>query len=314
MLKQIPNTENIEFKEAFIKRYSGLTDFDEFKKYSLSFLIRAIRVNTLKISINELKKRIGKEWGLKQIPWCKQGFWIEHEKGRRDIGNTIEHSLGYIYVQQAASMIPPLVLQPKPGNIVLDMCAAPGSKASQIAALMENKGMLVANDIKGERIAALGINMQRMGITNTIITQMSGDRFKDSKFDKILVDAPCSGTGAIRKSLKTLQIWNPNMIKRLAGLQRKLIDTAFNCLNKGGGLVYSTCSLEPEENEGVVDFLIKRYKNAKLEDIKLNLKRSPAVLEFEDRIYNKEIEKCLRIWPQDNDSEGFFVARIKKIK
>ncbi len=313
MLTPIPGTENIEFKQAFVERYSKLADWGEFKKYSLSFLRRSIRVNTLKISVDELKKRLGKEWKLKQIPWCKEGFWIEHKKGeRRDIGNTLEHSLGYIYVQEAASMLPPLILKPKPGEIVLDMCAAPGSKATQIAALMKNRGVLIANDIKGDRIAALGINIQRMGITNTIITQMSGDWFKEIEFDKILVDAPCSGTGTIRKSLKTLQIWNPNMIKRLAGLQRKLIDSAFNCLKKEGNLVYSTCSLEPEENEGVVNFLLNKYENAKLIDIKLNIKKSPAILEFEDKRYNKEIKKCLRIWPQDNDTEGFFVAKIKK--
>ena len=313
MPEQIPKSEELVFKEKFIERYSKLTDFEEFKKYSLSFLRRSIRVNTLKISVNEIKKRMSRDFELTPVPWCKQGFWIDHVKGRRAIGNTIEHALGYIYVQEAASMIPPIVLDPKPGEIVLDMCAAPGSKSSQIAALMKNKGILVANDIKGDRIASLGINVQRMGISNILITQMSGERFKGSEFDKILVDAPCSGTGTIRKSLKTLNLWNPNTIKRIAGLQRKLIDTAFNCLKKGGTLVYSTCSLEPEEDEGVVNYLINKYKNAKLQDIELNIKRSPAVLRFEDDIYSKEIKKCLRIWPQDNDTEGFFVAKIRKV-
>ena len=134
------------------------------------------------------------------------------------------------------------------------------------------------------------------------------------ELDRILVDAPCSGTGTIRKSLKTLRIWNPNMVKRLSITQKQLIETAFNTLKQNGILVYSTCSLEPEENEAVIDFLLNKYKNAKLEEIKLsNIKRSTPILEFNNNKYNNEIKKCLRIWPQDNDTEGFFVAKIKKL-
>ena len=306
--------EKIEFKQKFIERYSKLTDWEEFKKVSLSFLRRSIRVNTLKMPINQLKKRLEeKNWISEKIPWCKEGFYVEHKEGRRDIGNTIEHSLGYFYVQEAVSMIPPIVLEPKPDEFVLDMCAAPGSKASQIAQYMENKGILIANDYKGIRIAPLGINLQRMGITNAIITLMEGRFFKNFEFDKILVDAPCSGTGTIRKSLKTLRIWNPDVIKRLAGTQRQLIDTAFQNLKKNGILVYSTCSLEPEEDEGIIDYLLNKHDNAKLEEIILDVKRSQPILEFEDKQYNPEIKKCLRLWPQDNDTEGFFVAKIKKL-
>ncbi|MBW2978384.1 tRNA methyltransferase, partial [Candidatus Woesearchaeota archaeon] len=158
--------KEIKFKEKFIERYSRLTDFKTFKKYSLTYLRRSIRVNTLKISVEKLKKRLEKNWILTPVPWCKQGFWIEHkgigEEKRRDVGNLIEHTLGYIYIQEAASMIPPIVLDPKPGEIILDMCASPGSKASQIAQYMQNKGVFIANDYKGERMKPLGINIQRM--------------------------------------------------------------------------------------------------------------------------------------------------------
>ena len=316
MPTEMPDSEEIEFKEKFIERYEKLTDFKEFKKYSLSFLRRSIRVNTLKISLDELKKRLEKNWNLEQIPWCKEGFYIEHiKKERRDIGNLIEHSLGYFYTQEAASMIPPLVLEPKETDVVLDIAASPGSKTTQIAAMMNNKGVLIANDYQIPRIKPLSLNIQRCGITNCIITLMQGQWFYNSniKFDKILVDAPCSGTGTIRKSLKTLRIWNPNMVKRLSITQKQLIETAFNILKQNGTLVYSTCSLEPEENEAVVDFLINKYDNAQLEEIKINnLKRSEPILEFDNNKYNENIKNCLRIWPQDNDTEGFFVAKIKK--
>jgi len=208
-------------------------------------------------------------------------------------------------------MIPPIVLDPKPGEKVLDMAAAPGSKSSQIGQYMENKGILVANDISSARIAALGINLQRCGVLNAMITQMKGERIKDVEFDRVLLDAPCSGTGTIRKSLRTIQMWNPGMIKHIAGMQRKLILNAYDLVVPGGTLVYSTCSLEPEENEGIIDYLLHKT-DAKVEDIKLNINRSPAITEFEKNSYNPEVKKILRLWPQDNDTEGFCVAKIRK--
>jgi len=304
--------QDITIKQGFQERYSQLTDWTAFITCSTKFLRRSIRVNTLKTTISDVKKSM-KNWNLTPIPWCKEGFWIEHITGRRDIGNTLEHQLGLVYVQEAASMIPPIVLDPKPGDKVLDMCAAPGSKASQIAAMMKNKGTLVANDYTGIRIKPLGLNLQRCGVSNEIVTIMHGHRFKNMEFDKILVDAPCSGTGTVRKSLKTLKIWNANMVKRLAATQKQLLFTAFNNLKIGGTLVYSTCTLEPEENEGVIDFLLNKCPDARLEKIEINgVKRSNPILLFEDKKYHQDIKKCLRIWPQDNDTEGFFIAKITK--
>lgn len=314
LLEPIPNAEqNFPFKEAFIERYSKLTDWEEFKRYSLSFLRRSIRVNTLQGSVIEVKKSIeAKGWRLQQIPWCKEGFWIDNPE-RRDVGNLLEHHLGKIYVQEAASMIPPLVLRPQPGEIILDMCAAPGSKTTQMGAMMNNEGIIVANDYKGDRLQSLGLNIQRSVLTNVIITLMHGKRFYQFEFDKILLDAPCSGTGTIRKSLKTISIWNPGMVKKIAKTQKELIENAFKNLKSGGEMVYSTCSLEPEEDEGVMDFLVQKFENAEIMPINLpGLKRSPAILEFEGVKYNQQVQHCLRIWPQDNDTEGFFVAKIKK--
>ena len=185
--------DKIIFKEKFIERYSKLTDFEAFRKISLTYLRRSIRVNTLKISIHNLKERLADKWRLEQVPWCKEGFWIEHhKKERRDIGNIPEHTLGYFYTQEAASMIPPLVLDPQPHDMVLDMCASPGSKTTQIAAMMQNTGIIIANDVKGERISPLGINLQRVGMSNHLITMMQGRKFDGYHFDRILVDAPCS--------------------------------------------------------------------------------------------------------------------------
>jgi len=316
-LKAFPDKEDIKLKKAFEERYRMLLGerFEEYMKYSLSFLTRSIRVNTVKASVKDVRRRLEeKGWKLYQIPFCKEGFWVEHETGRIDIGNTREHALGYYYVQEAASMIPPIVLGPKKHELILDMCAAPGSKTTQIAQYMGNTGLLIANDLTGDRMKPLGINIQRMGLTNVIITKMYGQWFSRRKieFDGVLVDAPCSGTGTIRKSLKTLTIWNPGMIERLAATQRKLISTGFESLKKGGVMVYSTCSTEPLENEAVISYLLESRKAAKIEEIKMDLKRSEPVMEFEGQKFNPEVKKCLRLWPQDNNTEGFFVCRIRK--
>lgn len=315
----MPTTgESVTFKPAFIERYSKLTDFETFKACSLTYLRKSIRVNTLKISVKELVQRLEKNWQLTPIPWCSEGFWIEHkgtgDEKRRDIGNLLEHSLGYIYVQEAASMIPPVVLAPEDNELIVDMCAAPGSKTTQIAQMMHNTGLLIANDYDIDRLKALSINCERCGVSNLVITRMQGQQFKHvtQQFDRILVDAPCSGTGTIRKSYKTLLMWNPTMVQRLSMLQKKLITTAFNLLKPGGVMVYSTCTLEPEEDEAVVSHLLETCPDARCEPINLNIKRSPTVTEFEGTVYHKDVRNCLRIWPQDNDTEGFFVAKIRK--
>lgn len=312
----IPDASKYIFKEEFVNRYSTLTNWDEFKKFSLSFLRKSIRINTLKTTIPECKSRLEKKgWKLTKIPWCSEGFWIEHAE-RRDVGNLWEHHMGYFYVQEAASMIPPIVLNPQPNEAILDMAASPGSKTTQIAALMNNSGVLVANDYKADRLAALGMNVQRVGAANVIITLTRGQQIKNVQFDRILLDAPCSGTGTISKSLKTIQMWNPTMVKRLQKQQLQLIEQAWKLLKKNGTLVYSTCTLEPEEDEGVISDFLNNHEDAHIEAIKESelpgLKRSPAITQFEDEEYNSQVKHCLRIWPQDNYTEGFFVARLKK--
>lgn len=309
-----PIPQQVMIKPAFEERYRKLLGvcYDDFLKHSLSYSAKSIRVNTLKIGVDELRKRLERDWDLRAVPWCSEGFFItyRHEK-RFDIGNLPEHQLGMIYVQDAASMIPPVVLDPHPGEFVLDLCAAPGSKTSQLAMYMGNAGVIVANDVSGARLTPLGLNMQRSGIMNTIIT-LRANRFLQPVFDKVLVDAPCSGTGTIRRSLKTLQMWSPGLVHRLVAEQRRLIEQGFGCLKPGGVMVYSTCTQEPEENEGLVSWFLSRHPDAELLDIELDIKRSDAITSFEGQEFNPEVKRCLRIYPQDNDTEGFFVAKIRR--
>ncbi len=309
----IPGVETLKWKEAFIERYSQLTNWEDFKFYNTCFLRRSIRINPIMGDPKVTKKNIeAKGWILDPIPWCQGGYFVSNPD-RKDVGNLMEHHMGQVYVQEAVSMVPPLVLNPQPGDIVLDMCAAPGSKTTQMGAMMENKGILVANDFKGMRLQSLGINLQKSGLTNVIVTLMHGKRFYQHQFDKILVDAPCSGTGTIRKSLKTVNIWNPNMIKKIAKTQKELIKRAYENLRPGGELVYSTCSVEPEEDEGVVDYLLKEFPEAELVHVKLKgLKSSPPIMEFNGYKFDPRIKDVIRLWPQDNDTEGFFVAKIRR--
>jgi len=301
----------IAFKQKFIDRYKELTDWDVYCEACDKHLRKAIRVNTLKISISTLKKRLEKQgFTLTQVPWCKEGFWIIGE--RTDLGNLLEHALGYFYIQEAASMIPPVVLGVKEHEAVLDVAAAPGSKASQIAQYMKNTGILIANDVTGNRLASLGINLQRCGAKNALVMKSQGQHIRGT-FDKILLDAPCTGTGTIMKSYKVVEDWSPGAVDRVTNIQKKLILRAFENLKKGGTLVYSTCTMEPQEDEGIVSFLLEKFDNAKVQEIKLNIKRSKPVLSFGKEKYNPEVKKCLRIWPQDNNTEGFFIAKIKKV-
>jgi len=314
-LVQIEGSHVPKFKEEFKKRYSKLTDWNLFEKYNLSYLNRALRVNTLRISPEDLKKRLEAQgWVLEQIPWNVNGFWAKHKEGRLDLGNTLEHQLGYFYIQGAASMLPPIVLSPEKGDLVWDMCASPGSKTTQIAEMMENEGIIIANDVTGMRLAPLGVNIQRLGVKCCVQLQADSSRINfPFKFDKILLDAPCSGVGTIRKSLKTINMWNPKTLKKITSVQKRLLENAWIHLKEQGILVYSTCSTEPEEDEEIVSDFISSHPDSEVVEIRIEgFKHSSAITSFNGKNYSEEVKKTLRVWPQDNDTQGFYVAKIRK--
>ena len=296
----------MEFKEKFVERYKGLTDFEKFQEAISQPARKSIRVNTIKISLKELKSKIS---GLKQVPWCSEGFYIERKETA--VGNLKEHFLGYFYVQEAASMIPALILDPAEGDLVLDMSAAPGSKTAQMAAMMKNGGAIIANDVKWDRIKALSMNLQRCGVSNTVITIYKGEFFPDIKFDKILLDVPCSGEGNIRSNPKTYLIWNIKQVRKLSRMQRKIVASAVKLLRDGGELLYSTCTHSPEENEENVNFLLENFP-LEVEKISLPLKCRSGIKEWRGNKFDNQIENACRIYPQDNDTEGFFLCKMKK--
>lgn len=304
----------MNFPQPFLDKYSRLLpkkDFDEFIAYCKKTLRKSIRVNTLKISVKDFQKITAeKGWELTPIPWCESGFWIDRENKEKPLGTSIEHFLGLFYIQEASSMIPPEVLNPQPGDRVLDMAAAPGSKTTQLATKMKNEGVIIANEPVVKRIKGLVSNLERLGTYSVVVNRKEGQFFEETTpnfFDKILLDAPCTGEGTVRKDQKALDNWSQENIEGMSKLQKQLIKSAFKALKPGGEMVYSTCTLAREENEEVVEYLLNEFPdNAKL--IPIILLSSDVIRESQSSGNNG----MLRIWPQQYDSEGFFVAKIKK--
>ncbi|MDO8460440.1 MAG: RsmB/NOP family class I SAM-dependent RNA methyltransferase [Nanoarchaeota archaeon] len=309
-----------EMKPLFKERMQSLLpdkeDFDNFEKIVHTGPQSFIRCNTLKISTKELLTKLQKKWKVIQpFPKHPEIMLITQDLGPGELGNALEHLLGYYYVQEVSSMMSAIALEPKPDELILDLCASPGSKTTQIAAKMENKGTIIANDLKIDRIKILSSNLERCGVTNTIITRQDAIGLcaklskSEFKFDKILLDAPCSGEGTLRSSPKTFIMWNPKVIEKFSRQQKKFIAFALKCLKKGGTLVYSTCTHSPEEDESVIDFAVKNFP-VKIESFTLPLKCRPGITAWKNDSFHKEVQKSCRIYPHDNDSEGFFVCKM----
>jgi len=299
--------------KTFRDRYGPLVDdpdtfFDACQREPL----RSFRVNGLKTTRNNIIDRFAKH-GLyiHQAPWYPDAFWFE----KWPDGPTVEQFAGLIQMQELASMLPPLTIQDELSTAkrVLDTCAAPGSKTTQMAAMMNNQQLIVANDKNFRRIAALRFNLDKAGVINTVVTNEDLRLFPSSEFDIVLLDAPCSAEGTVRKNPTLLNRWSLRRIHSCGTTQRQLILSAFDLLSPNGVLVYSTCTFAPEENEGVLDYLLAN-RNAKIETIDLpGLKYSPGLSSFQDSQYNRSIRRVIRVWPHQNATAGFFIAKVRKL-
>ncbi|VVB80425.1 tRNA (cytosine(49)-C(5))-methyltransferase [uncultured archaeon] len=313
-------------KEEFKQRIEKLLGEAEAKKFfEISYFAcpDIIRVNTLKISPEDLISRLQKLGWVVEQPYkiWPEVLLIKKESNLKpgDLGKTIEHLLGYYYVQEITSMLPVFVLNPTENDLYLDLCASPGSKTTQAAAIMKNSGSIMANEVSLGRIRILNANLEKCGVSNTMVTRKDGVQFckrwaKEIKrpFDKILTDVPCSGEGTLRKSPRTFDMWNLKYIRALSSVQKKLASEALKLLKVGGEMVYSTCTLSPEEDEFVVDYLKKNF-DIEIMKIELPLKTRPGILEWENEKLDPEIVNCVRVYPQDNNTDGFFLAKIKKL-
>lgn len=308
-------------KPAFVERMKKLLpdekDFKSFEEIIYKSPRNFIRCNTLKMPVKDLMERLGKRWKVSQpFPKYPEIILVESNLAPGELGSSMEHLLGYYYIQEISSMLSALALNPGPGELVLDLCASPGSKSTQMAAMMENKGTLIANEISLDRVKILAANIERCGVSNAIITRNDGvslcERFARAgmKFDKILLDAPCSGEGTLRSSGKAFIQWNERLIGMFSRQQKKLLASALKCLKDGGEIVYSTCTHAPEENEEIIDFAIKNF-NVEVEELSLPIQCRRGLTSWMGNEINPSASKACRIYPQDNDSEGFFVCRMR---
>ena len=216
---------------------------------------------------------------------------------------------GYLF--DPISAVPVIALEPKPNEKILDMCAAPGTKTILIAHMIHNSGNIVANDVSRKRILRLRENLERYKI-NAEITNMSG-RIISDKFDKVLVDAPCSGEGIINKKDKLFSVWSERRISFLSKKQKKLISNAFRILKENRILVYSTCTFAPEENEEVIQYILDKNDNARLEQIGVDVEHVAGLREWRGAKFSESMRRCMRIYPRHNATSGFFVAKIRKV-
>ncbi|MFW5846734.1 MAG: NOL1/NOP2/sun family putative RNA methylase [Nanoarchaeota archaeon] len=336
-MKKQKNFKPIEnLKPEFLERLKILLpekkDFENYINILSKQPVKSIRCNTLKISPNKLKEKLENNynWKIKQ-PWKNypEIMIIESELSPGELGRSLEHLLGYYYVQELASTLPviSLNLDSEKQELILDLAAAPGSKTTQIASEMENSGTIIANEVSLGRLKILASNLERCGVTNTIITRKDGPAFckrilkynPEIKFDKILIDAPCSGEGTLRSSQQTYRMWNPKTIKQLSKLQKIMLSNALNILKEKGEIIYSTCTHAPEENEEIINSILENEDfKGKIKIEKLNLPKElfirQGITKWKDKTYSEEIKKTARIYPHDNDTEGFFIAKLKKIK
>jgi len=305
----IPSALRARWKALFGKEFKTIL------KYSFKELPRVVRINTLKINKRNFQKITKKySWKLKSLK-ISNAFIVVEKKAKK-IEVTSEYKDGFFYSQQLASMLPVIILSPKPGEKILDIGAAPGSKTTQMAQLMENKGKIMANDISRERIKILKKNIKRLGIKNVRVNLGDGQtlgRKYSEKFDKALIDSPCSSEGIIRYKPHKLIEWSLQKLHTLTRIQKKLLESGFNALKPGGVLIYSTCTYGVEENEAVIDCLLRKYPSADIAPIKLkSFKFRQGLLKWKDLKFDKRIRNAVRIYPYDIDSVGFFICKIVK--
>ncbi|MFX0136041.1 MAG: RsmB/NOP family class I SAM-dependent RNA methyltransferase [Candidatus Hodarchaeota archaeon] len=294
-------------------RFLGMDETVNLLRANDQPLIPSIRVNTLKISTLQLKKRLEKKgFELEPIKWVPYGFKVIKET--YNLGSLHEFLQGYYYLQNVASMLSAIILDPKPNDTVIDMCAAPGSKATHLSQLMGNEGSLILIDKNKNRIPALEINLRRMGIMNSIVINMDAINLSklNIKADKILLDAPCTGEGLIRQDSNRKTNRKMKDIEKMASIQKKLLEAGLTALNSGGKLLYCTCSIAPEENELVIHNVLTKLDNFAIIEISENYGVKGLINVFGTHLI-EDLILSQRLYPHIHDTIGFYFCLLKKL-
>ncbi len=304
------NHMNIQLPETFAERMKQMLG-EEYESFLNSYENPrqfGLRINPMKTTKEKLEESGG--FHLKSIPWTPWGYYYEEQD---QPARHPYYAAGLYYLQEPSAMAPAAILPVEPGERVLDICAAPGGKATALGAALHGEGVLVANDISNSRAKALLKNIEVFGISNALITNeipANLEKRFHGFFDKILVDAPCSGEGMFRKDPDVIKTWNQERPEYFAKLQRDILKNAVAMLRPGGMLLYSTCTFAPVENEGSISWILKEEPSMELLPISEEYGFSHGNPEWGDG--NPELEKCARIWPHKMKGEGHFLALMRK--
>lgn len=296
--KKSPEGE-ITLPQAFLERMKEQLgeDYPAFIRAYEAPPVKAVRANRLKSDSEALKEKLPEDTVIGEVPWCADGLYVdENFSPWRDLS----YHQGCYYPQDASAMLPAEVLEAVPGEKILDLCAAPGGKSGQIAGALQGEGLLVSNEIVPKRAKILASNMERLGVSNAIVTSSDSEglaKVFPEYFDRILVDAPCSGEGMFRKDETAIREWTPEAPELCAARQRDILSHAVTMLRSGGTLVYSTCTFSEAENEGIVRWLIESGQ-------------------FEEEPFSREglpEGAAVHLYPHEVRGEGHFVARLRKL-
>ncbi|MFC6973812.1 RsmB/NOP family class I SAM-dependent RNA methyltransferase [Halomicroarcula sp. GCM10025709] len=296
-----------------LERYRAIVDdFAAFRAACDRPLPSAVRVNTIKATVEQVRVALD-DAGIAAEPvgW-HDGLFVLPEQSA---GANWPYFHGWTHGQEEVSAIPATVLDPQPGERVWDACAAPGSKTTQLAALMDDRGEVVATDNNLGRISALRTNTERLGATSVAVTHEDGRNhslkpFGGAGYDRALVDVPCSCEGTIRKNPDALADWSLSHVEGVAGVQKGILARAVQVTEPGGTVVYSTCTFAPEENEAVLDHVLAA-EDCELVDYDLPLTHRDGVTEWDGESFDPAVERAKRIYPHHNDTGGFFCAKLE---
>lgn len=300
----------IKLPEAFENRMKEILgeEFIDYKKSLQDEPIKAFRVNTEKISLDEFVKI--NPFNCSKIPYVENGFYLHGEK----IGNHPYHHAGMVYVQEPGAMMPAECVDIKEDWKILDMCAAPGGKSTQLKNKIGEKGLLVSNEIIPSRCKILTGNIERLGLKNCITTCMDTRRLADifpNTFDLIMVDAPCSGEGMFRKEEQSISEWSEENVKKCALRQSEILENAVTCLKNGGYIIYATCTFSLEENEMVVDRFLQEHPEFEIVPVRDVVKENTTDGIMFDGCEYENISFARRFYPHKNKGEGQFAAVLK---
>ncbi|MFZ5965636.1 MAG: RsmF rRNA methyltransferase first C-terminal domain-containing protein [Bacillota bacterium] len=298
--------------EKYLERMKHLLkeEYEGFLKSYESPHFQGIRVNTLKISVEAFKEI--SPFQLEPIPWTRDGFYID--SGERPGKHPYYHA-GLYYIQEPSAMAPGNMIHAQPYEKILDLCAAPGGKTVQIAGALQNTGVLVSNDIHANRVKALIKNIELYGIINAVVLNDKPEKiftYFHDYFDRVLVDAPCSGEGMFRKDSSMVKSWENYGVSYYAAIQEEILRNIDGALKSSGHLLYSTCTFSPEENEGTISTFLDRNTHYTIVDIPKTAGLDEGRPEWVNG--RDALRRCVRLWPHKVMGEGHFIALLKKAK